>query len=163
MKILAFIESQDGDVKKTGLEVASYSRAIADAKGYELVGVGFNINNSKILESYGVDKFYNIETKEDNFFNVESYSDSISQLIEKEKASIIIVSSSADGRYLGPILSVKINSAYISNVVGLPTKYDYIQVKCSCFTNKAYNENKSLKDRVILSLSSNSFGLKRTK
>ena len=61
MKILAFIESQDGDVKKTGLEIASYSRAIADAKGYELVGVGFNINNSKILESYGVDKFYNIE------------------------------------------------------------------------------------------------------
>ena len=65
MKILAFIESQDGDVKKTGLEIASYSRAIADAKGYELVGVGFNINNSKILESYGVDKFYNIETKEE--------------------------------------------------------------------------------------------------
>ena len=160
MKILAFIESQDGDVKKTGLEIASYSRAIADARGYELVGVGFNINNTKILESYGVDKFYNIETKEDNFFNVESYSDSISLLVEKEKASIIIVSSSADGRYLGPILSVKINSAYISNVVGLPTKYDPIQVKCSCFTNKAYNENKSLKDRVILSLSSNSFGLK---
>ena len=50
MKILAFIESQDGDVKKTGLEIASYSRAIADAKGYELVGVGFNINNTKILE-----------------------------------------------------------------------------------------------------------------
>ena len=160
MKILAFIESQDGDVKKTGLEIASYSRAIADAKGYELVGVGFNINNTRILESYGVDKFYNIETKEDNFFNVESYSDSISQLIEKEKASIIIVSSTADGRYLGPILSVKINSAYISNVVGLPTKYDPVQVKCSCFTNKAYNENKSLKDRVILSLSSNSFWLK---
>ena len=111
MKILAFIESQDGDVKKTGLEIASYSRAIADARGYELVGVGFNINNTKILESYGVDKFYNIETKEDNFFNVESYSDSISQLIEKEKASIIVVSSSADGRYLGPILSVKVNSA----------------------------------------------------
>ena len=63
MKILAFIESQDGKIKKTGLEIASYARAIADAKGFELVGVGFNINNSKILGSYGVDKFYNIETK----------------------------------------------------------------------------------------------------
>ena len=41
MKILAFIESQDGDVKKTGLEIASYARAIADAKGFELVGVGY--------------------------------------------------------------------------------------------------------------------------
>ena len=66
MKILAFIESQDGDVKKTGLEIASYSRAVADARGYDLVGVGFNINNTKILESYGIDKFYNIETKEDD-------------------------------------------------------------------------------------------------
>ena len=49
MKILAFIESQDGNIKKTGLEIASYARAIADAKGYELVGVGFNINNAKYL------------------------------------------------------------------------------------------------------------------
>ena len=94
MKILAFIESQDGNIKKTGLEIASYARAISDAKGFELVGVGFNIENAKILESDGVDKFYNIEKKEDTFFNVESYSESISQLIEKENASIIIVSSS---------------------------------------------------------------------
>ena len=57
MKTLAFIESQDGDIKKTGLEIASYARAISDAKGFELVGVGFNINNTRILESYGVDKF----------------------------------------------------------------------------------------------------------
>ena len=27
MKILAFIESQDGNIKKTGLEIASYARA----------------------------------------------------------------------------------------------------------------------------------------
>ena len=36
MKILAFIESQDGSIKKTGLEIA-YARVIADAKGFELV------------------------------------------------------------------------------------------------------------------------------
>ena len=47
MKTLAFIESQDGDIKKTGLEIASYARAISDAKGFELVGVGFRINNDE--------------------------------------------------------------------------------------------------------------------
>ena len=78
---------------------------------------------------------------------------------KKENTSLIIVSSSADGRYLGPVLSIKTQSAYISNVVEVPSQYDPIQVKCSCFTNKAFKISKSLKNRTIISLLSNSFGL----
>mgnify|MGYP001490632014 FL=1 len=72
----------------------------------------------------------------------------------------MIVSASADGRYLGPILSVKIDAAYISNVVELPSKYEPLSVKRSCFTNKAFNETQSEKKLTVISLSSNSFGLK---
>ena len=49
MKILAFIESQDGNIKKNGLEIASYARAIADAKGFELVGVDSILTVAKYL------------------------------------------------------------------------------------------------------------------
>ena len=41
MVVLVFIESQAGVVRKSGFEVASYGRAIADVKGISLVGVGF--------------------------------------------------------------------------------------------------------------------------
>ena len=159
MTILVVIESELGKIKKSGLELASYGRKIADDQGLKLTAVGFNIKHYDLLSKYGVDKLFNIETGGDIFFDVDRYSESIAKIVKKENASVIIVSSSADGRYLGPILSIKTESAYISNVVEVPFQYEPIQVKCSCFTNKAFKISKSLKNRTIISLLSNSFGL----
>lgn len=159
MTILVVIESELGKIKKSGLELASYGRKIADDKGLKLTAVGFNIEDYSVLNKYGVDKLYNVETGEDIFFDVDRYSETITKIVKEENASLIVVSSSADGRYLGPVLSIKTESAYISNVVEVPSQYEPIQVKCSCFTNKAFKISKSLKNRTIISLLSNSFGL----
>ena len=159
MTILVVIESELGKIKKSGLELASYGRKIADDKGLKLTAVGFNIEDYSVLNKYGVDKLYNVETGEDIFFDVDRYSETITKIVKEENASLIVVSSSADGRYLGPVLSIKTQSAYISNVVEVPSQYEPIQVKCSCFTNKAFKKSKSLKNRTIISLLSNSFGL----
>jgi len=159
MTILVVIESELGKIKKSGLELASYGRKIADDKGLKLTAVGFNIQDYSVLNKYGVDKLYNVETGEDIFFDVDRYSETITKIIKEENAILIVVSSSADGRYLGPVLSIKTQSAYIPNVVEVPSQYEPIQVKCSCFTNKAFKTSKSLKNRTIISLLSNSFGL----
>lgn len=159
MTILVVIESELGKIKKSGLELASYGRKIANDKGLKLTAVGFNIEDYSVLNKYGVDKLYNVETGEDIFFDVDRYSETITKIVKEENASLIVVSSSADGRYLGPVLSIKTQSAYISNVVEVPSQYEPIQVKCSCFTNKAFKISKSLKNRTIISLLSNSFGL----
>ena len=159
MTILVVIESELGKIKKSGLELASYGRKIADDRGLKLTAVGFNIEDYSVLNKYGVDKLYNVETGEDIFFDVDRYSETITKNIKEENAILIVVSSSADGRYLGPVLSIKTQSAYISNVVEVPSQYEPIQVKCSCFTNKAFKTSKSLKNRTIISLLSNSFGL----
>ncbi len=160
MAVIVFIESQEGVIKKAGLEVASYGRSIADAQGLKLIGVGFNIKDPLVLELYGLDQLCNIDTQEDSFFDVERYSSSIAKIVEKENASIVVISASADARYLGPILSVKVDAAYVSNVVELPSQYGPLKVKRSCFTNKAFNETQSEKKCTLISLSSNSFGLK---
>ena len=160
MTVIVFIESQDGVIKKASLEAISYGRSIADNQGHDLIGVGFSIKDFQFLNSYGLDKLYNIDTQGDYYFNVERYSSNISSIVEKEKASIAIVSASADSRYLGPVLSVKIDAAYLSNVIELPSQYEPLKVKRSCFTNKAFNETQSEKKCAVLSLSSNSFGLK---
>ena len=159
MTILVVIESELGKIKKSSLELASYGRKIADDKGLKLTAVGFNIEDYSVLNKYGVDKLYNVETGEDIFFDVDRYSETITKIIKEENAILIVVSSSADGRYMGPVLSIKTQSAYIPNVVEVPSQYEPIQVKCSCFTNKAFKTSKSLKNRTIISLLSNSFGL----
>jgi len=102
---------------------------------------------------------YNIDTQGGVHFDVERYSEALAQVATKVSASLMVVSSSADGRYIGPIVAIKTDAAYMSNVVGLPSQYGPLQVKRTCFTNKAFNETQSTKERVVLSLSSNSYGL----
>jgi electron transfer flavoprotein alpha subunit len=159
MSIVVFIESQNEVIKKSGLEVASYGRAVADLTGDSLVAVVFNLKNTGILNSYGVDKIYSVNTSSNTFFNVDQYSSTLANVVEKEGANIIIVSASADGRYLGPILATKVEAAYMSNVVALPSSFAPLIVKRSCFTNKAFNETESKKPKTVLSLSSNAFGV----
>ena len=160
MSVVVYVESQNGVIKKAGLEVASYGRAIANATNTSLIAVTFNTNDSSVLNSHGVDKVYNINTAEDSFFNIDRYSASLVPIIEKEEASIVVVSATADGRYLGPILAVGAQAAYFSNVVALPSSYAPLTVKRSCFTNKAFNESVSNQSKAVICLSSNAFGLK---
>ena len=49
MTILVVIESELGKIKKSGLELASYGRKIADDKGLKLTAVGFNIEDYSVL------------------------------------------------------------------------------------------------------------------
>jgi len=55
MAVVVYLESQKGTIKKTGFELASYGRAVADALGEQLIGVGFNLQDTKSIKPYGMD------------------------------------------------------------------------------------------------------------
>ena len=84
----------------------------------------------------------------------------MSEIIEKENVSLVILSSSADAKYLGGYLAGITDSTYISNVVGLPESLNPFIIRRSCFTNKAFSSTEVVGDLKIISISSNSFGLK---
>jgi electron transfer flavoprotein alpha subunit len=159
MSVLVYIETHEGEIKKSSLEVASYGRAIADAKKNSLIAVCFGLKDASLLGQYGVDKVYAIPTENDIHFNAERYSNTLVQIATNDSVDLIVVSGSANGRFLGPITAVKFEATYFSNVVGLPLSYKPIEVKRSCFTNKAFSHSISKKDKVLISLSSNSFGI----
>ena len=159
MSVIVYIETQDQEIKKSSLEVASYGRAIADAQETSLVAVTFGLENGSALKQYGVDTIINVPTEGEQYFNADRYSSTLAKIADNEGAKLLIISSSANGRYLGPIVATKFQSTYFSNVIGLPLSYDPLTVKRSCFTNKAFNQSTSQKARVVISLSSNSFGI----
>ena len=53
-------------------------------------------------------------------FNAKAYSNALAQAAEAEGAKVIIVSSSADTKFLAPILTTKLNGGYVPNVVAAP-------------------------------------------
>ena len=65
-------------------------------------------------------KIIHVESSSLNEFTAKTYSHALSQIIEKENVSLVILSSSADAKYLGGYLAGITDSAYVSNVVELP-------------------------------------------
>lgn len=160
MSVLVYTETEGGQFKKAALEVASYAREVADMMGTSVTAVAFNAQDTSELGKYGVSKVLKINQDNLQEFNAEAYADALKQAAEKEGARIVVVTQSANGKYLAPLLAVKLGAGYASNVVALPANTDPLQVKRTAFTNKAYNITQISTDVKIIGISKNAFGLR---
>jgi len=157
MSVLVYTESNQGTFKKAALEVASYAKAVASQMGTTVTAVTFNASDASELSNYGVDKILNITNTSE--FNAKVYADALKQAAEKVEAKVVIVSSSADSKYLAPLLAVGLHAGYASNVVEVPTSISPFAVKRTAFTNKAFNITEINTDIKVVGVSSNSYGL----
>ena len=157
MSVLVYIESENGSFKKAALEVASYGRAMANALNSSLSAVVFNADDVSTLSNYGVDKVLSVKITED--YNAETYADILKQAVEREQSKVVVLSSSADCKYLAPLLSFGLDAGYVPNVVDLPESTAPFQVKRSVFTNKAFSKTEISTEIKIIGLSNNAFGL----
>ncbi|MCM4157745.1 electron transfer flavoprotein subunit alpha/FixB family protein [Gramella sp. AN32] len=159
MSVLAYIESEEGKFKKSALEVASYAKGIADMMGTSVTAVVFNTEDNSELGQYGVDKVLAVSNDKLSNFNAEAYADAVSQAAEKEGSKVVVVSQSANAKYLAPLLAVDLKAGYASNAVALPEDNPFT-VKRTAFTNKAFNFTKIDTDIKIVGISKNAYGLK---
>ena len=160
MGILIYTESENGKFKKCALELASYGRAIADQLGVELIAASFNHGKYQTLGTYGVERVIQISDPKLEKFTAERYAANLASVVKENGVKLVLLSSSANAKYLAPLLAVSISAGYASNVVGLPESMDPLSIKRSCFTNKAFNTCVLDNELNIISLSNNSFGLK---
>jgi len=159
MGVLVYIESEDNKFKKTSYEALSYGKALADKMNVKVSGVVFNSSETDSLKNYGVDKIITINDSDYKEFSSKKYSHALSQVIKSENSSDVILSSSANSKFLGAHLSGIIDASYASNVVELPESLNPFVVKRTCFTNKAFSSTEMFGELRIISVSSNSFGM----
>ena len=162
MSVLVYTESENGKFKKTAFEAASYAKAVAEKLGTTVTAIAINANDVSALGSYGVDKVLNVSSEDLKPFNAKSYASAIKQAAEKEASKVVVLSQTADSKYLAPILAVNLDAGYASNVVEVPSSTAPFTVKRTAFTNKAFNNTEISTDVKIVGLSNNSFGLKET-
>ena len=157
MSILAYIESKNNKSKKSSFEVVSYAKELSKQLSLELVVVAINIDDSSDLNKYGPDKIIIIKDAALEKFDAKIYADIISQVCIKFSTSHIILSGGVDSKYLAPILSIKLEAGYVSNVVDLPSKLEPFSVKRTSFSNKSFCDTTITSDKKIISVSNNSF------
>lgn len=163
MSILVYTESDQGRFKKVALEVASYGKEVAKQLGTTVTAVTINAEDTSVLGNYGVDKVLKVNNSKLDTFNAKAYAEIIKQAAENEGSKVVIVSSSADSKYLAPLLAVGLEAGYASNVVEAPSSTSPFTVKRTAFSNKAFNRvaiNTAVK---LIGLSKNSFGLIESK
>jgi electron transfer flavoprotein alpha subunit len=159
MSILVYTESEKGKLKKTALEVVSYAKAIADQMGTTVTAVAINADNAESLGNYGASKVLSIKNDALNSFNAKTYAAAIEQAAKQEGAKVVVVSSSADSKYLAPLLAIALDAGYVSNVIETPSSVSPFTVKRSAFTNKAFANTEITTELKVVGLSNNSFGL----
>lgn len=160
MSVLVYTESDKGKFKKVAFETASYAKAVASKLGTTVTAITINADDTSVLGNYGVDKVLKVSNPALDAFNAKIYADVLKQAAETEGTKVVVVSSSADSKYLAPLLAVGLNAGYASNVVAEPTNTAPFTVKRSAFTNKAFEMMAIETDVKIIGLSKNSFGLK---
>ena len=163
MSILVYTESEGNKYKKQALEAVSYAKELANLSGEKLYTLSVNVENTEVLNTYGPD--HNILVNDEKLINfkAKTYSNLISDVANEIKASFIILTNSSNSRYIAPIISIKLDSSYFSNVVELPKSLSPLSLKSSCYTNKAFVINSSESKINVISLSSNCFGLHENK
>jgi electron transfer flavoprotein alpha subunit len=137
MSILLFAESQQGKLKKGYAELCSYGFALAQQQKTSLKVVTINCENTYQLTQYGASKLINLSTNVD-YFEAHAYASALAEIAIVEQTKIILISSSADAKYMGGVLAGKLKAGYVTNVVELPSASEPLSVKHAVFSNKAF-------------------------
>ncbi|MDA9750468.1 electron transfer flavoprotein subunit alpha/FixB family protein [Flavobacteriales bacterium] len=163
MSILVYIESNQNQIKKSSFESLSYAKKLSKLISLDVIAVVINCSELAPLSDFGPDKIISIDEKKLQTFNAHNYADVISNVSKSVNAKNIIISDSINCKYLASLLSVKLNAAFVSNVVSLPNSTNPFVVKRSTFSNKAFCEIEINSEIRILSISKNSIGLNENK
>ena len=159
MGVLVYLESEENKFKKTAYEALSYGKALADKMGVKVCGLIVNCSDTDSLKKYGADKIITIDNPDFQKFSSKKYSYALAEVIKSENSSVVILSSSANSKFLGAHLSGITDASYVSNVVEIPESISPFVIKRTCFTNKAFSSTEMNDGLRIISVSSNSFGM----
>ena len=143
--------------KKSALEVSSYGRKLADETKTNLCGITFNSADPFKIQKYGVEKIINIKT--DHVFDAKIYADLLCENFKDLGGTIFITGSSADSRFIFPVVSISLSASYATNVIEFPSSISPLVLKRSAFTNKGFVFTELKTNHKIIGILNNSYGI----
>ncbi|MBT8184769.1 MAG: electron transfer flavoprotein subunit alpha/FixB family protein, partial [Eudoraea sp.] len=90
MSVLVYTETDNGKLKKSAFEVASYAFAVAKQLNTTATAICFHAENADELGKYGISKVLNCSGAVLSTFNAKAYASAITQAVEKVGAGTII-------------------------------------------------------------------------
>lgn len=138
--ILIIAEHADGKIKKYSLELASKSAELAGKAGGMAIAVviGESVKGfAGELGSFGVKKVITVENPNLKFYNSDGYSKVIADIVNSEKATVVLGSASPMGKDLLPKVAAKLKVGFTQDCVTLDIDGGKLKVRRPVFAGKA--------------------------
>jgi electron transfer flavoprotein alpha subunit len=156
MSILVYIDTIDGQIKKSAFELLTYARKTAEAHDLNFSAAVIGpANNITDVQNYGAQKIYHL-AKDDDGFDTRLYAKRLVGLTKELDAQIVLFSHSSSGKSLAGYLSVLIDATVVTGVNSLPEISEgHLKVHRNVFSGKAEATLQAQGTRFILSLIGN--------
>lgn len=160
MSVLVYTESENGTFKKIAHEAVSYAKGIADMMETTVTAVAINGGDSSELGTYGASKVLEVNNDALATFNANAYADVVAEAAKTENASVVVLTSSADSKFMAPLVAVNLEAGYVPNATALPVSSTPFTVKHSVYTNKAFSMTEINTGVKVIGLAKNAYGVK---
>jgi electron transfer flavoprotein alpha subunit len=165
MSVLVYTENWDGKFKKLSFELVSYAAGVAKMIGTNVTAVSIGkVDDTELkkLGNYGAGKIISISNDHLNILDNQAYTSTISEVAQKEQASVIVISNNNTGKAIAPRLSVRLKAGVGSGVSKLPLSLNPFTVYKRTYSGNAFAHLVIKSDIKILTLAQNSFDLVET-
>ncbi|MEQ8245947.1 electron transfer flavoprotein subunit alpha/FixB family protein [Fulvivirga sp.] len=158
--ILVFVESAEGQIKKTSLEAVAYAKGMGG--DVTTIAFGTEVSDSELqgLGNYGASKVLHVKDDRYNQGVIQAYASVIADAMNKEGADALVLANSSLGNPVSARVAVKVDASLVSNVTELPDTSAGFKVKRSIYTGKAFANVELTKDKKILAIKKNAAEVK---
>lgn len=157
MSALAFVELDEGKVKKSSLEAVSYAHAVAG----DVTAIVFGqADDMDVIGNAGASKVLNVTDEKLASPNIMAYASAIAEAMNQEGSDLLVLAKSSLGDPVSARVSIKVDAALASNVADLPDTSSGYAVKKSIYTGKAFANTSLEGDKKIIIIKKNAITIK---
>lgn len=154
MSILVFVESAEGQIKKTSLEAVAYAHAL----GSPVTAIALGAVDQGALEAlgkYGAQKVLHASDARLNEGVIQAYTSVLVKAMQDENADILVLANSSLGTPVAARVAIKTGASLATNVTDLPETSSGFVVKRSIYTGKAFAKVELKNQKKVIALKKN--------
>ncbi len=158
-KILVFIETFQGQIKKSSLEAISAAKEISSKINFEVeaVAIDKNIEQAETLSNFGLNKITLLKNDQLENYSPSAFTKILSDHAKEIDADILFFSHTSLGRDLAPRVAVRFEAGITTDCVELNIDGSDIIASRPVFAGKALVETKINSVKKIFTLRPNIF------
>ena len=158
--VLAYIETQDGKLKKSAAEVMGQAQRLAGGLGggVDAVLIGSGVAGlADDVAALGADRVLVADNDALGAFTIDGFAPALLKAVEASSPKLLLLAASANGKDLAPAVAASTSSAILTDVTGIEADGAKVSVVKPVYAGKAMANVSATTDMVVATLRPNVF------